>query len=97
MQLTTSLHPVPGHGPVFVLPSVFLTWWLTEHSNNFNFSFIFYISHSFLVRTQNTCKLTFMFHLFCLESGEFKSETVVIITKITVKRDYSGMFRKGPP
>ena len=71
MQLTTSLHPVPGYGAVFALPCVFLTWWLTERSNSFNFSFIVYISHS-----------------LCLESGEFKSETVVIVTKITAKKGF---------
>jgi hypothetical protein len=41
------------------------------------------------------CFICFVTGCLSLESGEFKSETVVIMTKITVKRDYSGYVQKG--
>ena len=100
MQLTTSLHPVPGHGAVFALSHVFLTWWLTEHSNSFNFSCVFYVSHSFWLELRihvslHLCFTCFVTGCLCLESGEVKSETVVIMTKITVKRGSSGCVQKN--
>ena len=81
------------------LPHVYLTWWLTEHGNSFSFNFIFYISHSFRLELRihvslHLCFTCFVTGCLCLESGEFKSETVVIMTKITVKISYSGYVQK---